>query len=45
MSAYAKLNDRASISRVYQSCREALLKQFNLPPSKETEELYRRLTK
>lgn len=45
MSAYAKLNDRASISRVYKACCDALLKQFNLPPSAETEELYRRLLK
>ncbi len=45
MSAYGKLNDRASVSRVYQSCCEAMLKQFNLPPSEETEELYRRLSK
>lgn len=43
MSAYAKLNDRASISRVYQACQEAMRKQFNLPPSRETDELYRRL--
>ncbi len=45
MNAHAKLNDRASISRVYQSCREAMRKQFNMPPSRETDELYRRLMK
>ncbi|MBK6644922.1 MAG: tetratricopeptide repeat protein [Anaerolineales bacterium] len=43
MSAHGRLNDRASISRVYQSCQEAMRKQFNLPPSRETDELYRRL--
>lgn len=43
MSAHAKLNDRAAISRVYQSCQEAMRKQFNLPPSRETDDLYRRL--
>lgn len=43
MNAHSKLNDRASVSRVYQSCQEAMRKQFNLPPSRETDDLYRRL--
>jgi ATP/maltotriose-dependent transcriptional regulator MalT/two-component SAPR family response regulator len=44
MEAHHRLGDRAAVTRVYQSCRSALQDLFNLPPSKETIELYNRLT-
>jgi LuxR family maltose regulon positive regulatory protein len=43
MQAFGRLGDLPAITRTYQSCREAMQSQFNLPPSPETEELYLRL--
>lgn len=43
MQAYGRRGNRVAIKRVYQACREAMKKQFDLPPSKETEQIYRRL--
>jgi ATP/maltotriose-dependent transcriptional regulator MalT len=45
MQIYSRLNDRAAIRRTYEACVEALKKRLDMPPSEETEELYRRLTK
>jgi LuxR family maltose regulon positive regulatory protein len=45
MQAYYRLQDRAAIIRVYQACKEAVKKTFGLEVSRETEELYKRLTK
>lgn len=44
MQTYSRLGDRASIQRVYQSCRDSMKTLFNLPPSRETEALYQQLT-
>jgi two-component SAPR family response regulator len=43
MQVYHRMGDRTSVIRTYQSCRETLHRQIGLPPSKETEQLYRRL--
>lgn len=43
MQIYHRLGDRASIIRTYQTCRDVLQRQLGMPPSKETEQLYRRL--
>lgn len=43
MQIYHRMSDRASIIRMYQACQDALQRQFGLPPSKGTDELYHRL--
>jgi ATP/maltotriose-dependent transcriptional regulator MalT/DNA-binding SARP family transcriptional activator len=43
MQVYHRMGDRASVIRTYQLCRETLHRQIGLMPSKETEQLYRRL--
>jgi ATP/maltotriose-dependent transcriptional regulator MalT/two-component SAPR family response regulator len=43
MKVYDRMGDRASIIRTYQTCRETLQRQIGMSPSKETEQLYRRL--
>lgn len=45
MQAHARLSDSASVTKTYHACREAMKRLFNLPPSRETEDLYRRLIK
>jgi LuxR family transcriptional regulator, maltose regulon positive regulatory protein len=45
MQAHARLGDVASVTKAYHACRDAMKRLFNLPPSHETEELHRRLTK
>ena len=45
MLAYDRLDDKPAITRVHQACREACMQQFNLPPSRETDDLYHRLIK
>jgi two-component SAPR family response regulator len=43
MRAHAARDDRAAIARQYHACREASDHLFGLPPSEETEALYRKL--
>jgi LuxR family maltose regulon positive regulatory protein len=43
MQAYHRMGDRSSLIRAYQACKDALQRQIGLPPSNDTEELYRRL--
>ena len=43
MRAHAARDDRAALARQFQSCREASERLFGLPPSGETESLYRKL--
>ncbi|MEK6751004.1 MAG: tetratricopeptide repeat protein [Chloroflexota bacterium] len=44
MQVYHRLGDQTSVRKKYQACVEAMQRQFGMPPSAETEELYRRLT-
>ena len=43
MQIYHRMGDRASIIRTYQACQDALHRQLDLPPSNDTDQLYRRL--
>ncbi|MBU2611077.1 MAG: tetratricopeptide repeat protein [Chloroflexi bacterium] len=43
MRIYAAMGDRAAIARQYQACKEALKSELDVPPSPETEELYKNL--
>lgn len=43
MRAHSARGDRKAIARQYQLCMEESQRLFNLPPTEETEELYRRL--
>jgi two-component SAPR family response regulator len=45
MRAYAALGDRASLARRYQACKKALRDGLGLSPSRETELIYRELSK
>lgn len=45
MQAYHRLSDQNSVRRTYQACVEVMKRKFQMPPSPETEELYRRFTK
>ncbi len=44
MRAYAALGDRVAVARCYQACKAALKDGLGIPPSRETETLYRDLT-
>lgn len=44
MRAFAALGDRASIVRQYQACKTALAEGLGIPPSQETDSIYRELT-
>ncbi len=43
MQVYSRLGDQAAITRMYQACRDIYKRQLDMPPSKETDELYRSL--
>lgn len=43
MQIYHRMQDRAAVMRTYQACADALRKSLHLPPSPETEALYRKL--
>lgn len=42
MRAYAAMGDRAAVARRYQACRAAM-EELGIPPSEETERIYRQL--
>lgn len=44
MSIHAARGDRPAVTRQYQACRDALAAELGVPPSVETEALYRKLT-
>jgi DNA-binding SARP family transcriptional activator len=44
MEIYHRMGDRPSIVHVYYLCEAAMLETFGMPPSEETQALYRRLT-
>jgi two-component SAPR family response regulator len=44
MQIYHRMGDRAAVLRTYQACQDAMQKQLDMPPSIETEELYRNLS-
>ncbi|MBI1297035.1 tetratricopeptide repeat protein [bacterium] len=43
MSAHAQLGNRAGVARQFEQCSDALMAEFGVPPSQETEMLYDRL--
>jgi two-component SAPR family response regulator len=43
MQIYQRIGDRQAILRTYQACADALKQNLSLRPSKETEDLYRKL--
>jgi len=43
MRAHAQRGDRAAVARQYQACRDVTEHLFGLPPTEETEKLYRQL--
>ncbi len=43
MQIYHRVGDRASIVYVYETCQQAMKNVFDLPPSDETQNLYRKL--
>jgi ATP/maltotriose-dependent transcriptional regulator MalT/two-component SAPR family response regulator len=44
MQIYHRMGDRASVIRIYQAFEETMQRQLGLLPTKETKELYQRLT-
>jgi DNA-binding SARP family transcriptional activator len=44
MQIHHRLGERAAIITTYEACKYALRKHLSLPPSKETEDLFRKLT-
>lgn len=44
MQIHHRLGDRPAVINIYEACKTALRKHLSLPPSRETEELYRKLT-
>jgi two-component SAPR family response regulator len=44
MRIYASIGDRAAVARQYQTCKENLHNELDIPPSPETEKLYQELT-
>ncbi len=45
MEIYHRLGNRGAVSRMYQACQEAMEKRLGMPPSDETIELHRTLSK
>jgi LuxR family maltose regulon positive regulatory protein len=45
MRAFAAMRDRASVVQQYEKCRDLLDRELQVKPSKETENLYRQLTR
>jgi hypothetical protein len=43
MQIHRRLGDKAGLVRTYRDCEESLQGLFGLPPSEETQELFRRL--
>lgn len=44
MLAYDRLGDRGQVGRTYQRCQQTLKDELDVQPSRETQELYRKLT-
>lgn len=45
MRVYAAMGNRAAVVRQFELCRQALLQEVNVPPSPQTEDLFRALTR
>jgi two-component SAPR family response regulator len=44
MQIYSRMGNKGAVLRTYQACQDAMQRQLDMPPSSETEELYRVLT-